>query len=101
MSADNWAICPRCLHFAEAQKTALEKKANAAYGKIGVAQYLALKEKAEKPIDKEILRTFREDFELGMSSDGQFAVSYSGSCQCGFKYSFKHEQQIEATNEKR
>lgn len=68
MSADNWRVCPKCLARAKAHGT-------------------------EEPEE-----WFREDFEIGMSLDGKFYVSYHGRCRgdsgedgCGFHFDFKYE----------
>lgn len=68
MSADNWAICPRCL-----DRTRRE---------------------TIHEVDIETLRTFREDFDQGMDEDGTFSVHYKGGCAtCGFSHAFVHTDQ--------
>ena len=101
MGADNWAVCPRCLRNAENAKRALEAKAQAAYGKVPVEEFEKLREAAAVPINVEKLRTFREDYELGMEEDGTFEVSYHGSCSrrhpeqgCGYEHRFRHIEEV-------
>jgi len=76
MSADNWAICPRC-------KAEFDAKL------------------AELPFDEPPPKTsfddytFREDYELGVVYTGEFYVRYEGRCQvCGLKKVFKHSEQL-------
>jgi hypothetical protein len=65
MSADNWAICPRC-----------EKK----------TEFVNLK--------KDDRYNFRENYEIGVYKN-KFEVDYIGSCtKCGFSYTFSHSEQI-------
>lgn len=94
MSADNWAICPRCKHNAEVAKEKQIKKANNAYGKVEPEKYLALRTEAEKKL--EIDTTLREDYRIGINSDGEFYVSYFGICShCGFQFDYDHKQKID------
>lgn len=70
MSADNWAICPRCLN---------EAKINA-----GAFGYL---------LDPYKFQTFREDYEIYGAKDGIISVNYAGYCQvCNLSFSFKDER---------
>lgn len=93
MSASNWQQCPRCLKEAHLEKGAREKKAEEAYGKASPAEYNLLIKEAAKPVKTE--DTLREDWELGVNSDGLFEVSYYCSCErCGFKYQYKHTEQV-------
>lgn len=93
MSADNWAICPNCVKLAQANKEKLEKKARDSYGKVSLEEYQVLVSLASTAVkDSESYRTLREDFDIGISEDGMFNVSYSGSCRaCGFEYSYTEE----------
>jgi hypothetical protein len=39
--------------------------------------------------------TMREDYELFLTEDGHFQVSYSAYCtKCKFSFQFNHEQQV-------
>ena len=93
MGADNWAICPNCKKKIENARAKLIEKANKSYGKVNPEEYLAMLRRAEK--EEEIERTLREDYELGISEDGQFYVNYRSSCKvCGFHYDYKIEKDV-------
>lgn len=90
MSADNWAICPKCKITAEEKQKKLKLKAGAAYGKVEPEAYLQMLAEAEGPIVHK--ETLREDFYIGIDEDGDFSASYRGNCtECKFSFSFKHE----------
>lgn len=80
MSADNWAICPRCLDRELAAARAKQVEADAAYGTATQDEYEALLLEARKPIDPEKFRTFREDYEFYGASDGVVTADYGGAC---------------------
>ena len=91
MSADNWAICPKC----KEKNDELNKKrildTAKKYGKIPAEEYITLAKETSKPI--EIEETMREDYEIGVDEDGVFNVDYFCSCaKCGFKYAYKHSE---------
>jgi hypothetical protein len=93
MSANNWAICicPECERRAKlAQARALEK-ANAAYGKVPPEKYMELVAKAKER--QPAVETLREDYGLGIDSDGTFYVSYRAYCeQCKFEFNYNHKE---------
>lgn len=65
MSADNWTICPQCL---VRDPFLNQRDCNT--------------------------HTFREDYEIGMNTDGSFVVIYSGRCtECDLRHEFKHTAQ--------
>lgn len=83
MSADNWGVCPKC-------KETAENKIASAYGKVSEDEYLAILNTCKK-----IEATLREDYELGVDTDGEFSVSYSCHCsKCGFKFEYKYSQDV-------
>ncbi len=93
MSADNWAICPKCKRNDEAEMVKRWEKAKSAYGKIPPDEYLVLLQKANQPI-KEV-ETLREDYELGIDSNGLFNISYSAHCdKCGLKFTHNYKENI-------
>lgn len=101
MSADNWAICPRCILGKQDEKEAQRVAAEEAYGKVSAAEYMSMHEEADKPINSEACRTFREDYEIGLSEnmDGTFdpvvIVSYSGHCaECGLSIDFRDDRTL-------
>ena len=89
MSADNWAVCPLCVRLAKQEKLAL-------YGKVSEEEYLDAVKRYDKIIASSNENTLREDYDIGISKDGTFTVSYSGSCKrCGLKYQYKYSTPVE------
>ena len=96
MSADNWTTCPRCLAKAEVAKAKQRDNAAKAYGKLKPDEWIALQAEASNPV--ELNSSLREDYELGVLTDGEFYVNYRASCTnagCGFAFEYKHQQQVE------
>lgn len=92
MSASNWRECPRCKTKALAQRDAARGRAARAYGKVSADKYAKLLALASAEVD--VGESLREDYQIGMSSDGVFYVSYRGECQqagCRFQHTFEHE----------
>ncbi len=59
MSADNWAICPKCFPASRVNRPKKPK------------------------------REFREDYWLGVDDDGDFDINYTGRCiTCDFKINY-------------
>jgi len=90
MSADNWAVCPKCKTVIFDKRKSEWDKLHADYGKISESKYRArhadLSMLDREPFPEEL----REDYEIGIGQDGKFFVSYRASCtRC--KFSFKHE----------
>jgi len=93
MSADNWAICPKCKKMVETSKQKQIDKVMASYGKVPAEDYEAALIASKEPID--LRETLREDYEFCMETDGRFSASYSAHCdRCGFKHSFEHVEQV-------
>lgn len=93
MSADNWAICPRCRDNAKREHDERFQAALDAYGKVPAAEYERLRGEAQTPFNEEAFRTFREDYEFYGASDGMVTASYSGHCdKCHLGLDFKREQ---------
>ena len=92
MSADNWAICPRCRERELKAHAALLKRIETEYGKIPAAEYLALVEASQKPIQL-TKATLREDYEIGIW-EGNFEITYRAECECGFAHSFQHSKKV-------
>lgn len=98
MSADNWAPCPRCIKRAESFKADLLEEMNTSYGRIPLAEFDALRQRAEAPVEEK--RTFREDYEIYGAVDGTIVVSYRGHCsECGLALEFTHEVVIPGVEE--
>lgn len=92
MSADNWAICPRCLANAKATHLAESERDHAAYGSIPADEWRARLAALEAVDDEEKFRTFREDYEFYGAKDGTITADYSGHCQvCHVGLDFKTE----------
>lgn len=95
MSADNWAVCPRCLRSAKRAKDALQARITNEYGKIPIPAWDALRAEYDQPIDEEALSTFREDHEFWLTQDGEWGGSYKGGCAvCGLSHEWKQSVQL-------
>ncbi len=95
MSADNWTICPKCAVLHQKKQDAAKKKAMVSYGKVSAEEWLELQKKAQA--DEPLAETLSEYYEIGIQ-DGAFFVGYGASCrECGFKFDYKHEQDVEIT----
>lgn len=101
MSADNWAVCPRCLYRAEAVRTRLIEKAQKdveeAYGKASISRFDELRAvlaKESEEVDREQVTTLREDWEIGIW-DGEFEVIYSAQCgKCQLAHNFRIKEPV-------
>lgn len=83
MSANNWAICPKCLAGARAFEQQARANVAALYGTVSVAEFDAARE-AVQAVDPEKFQTFREDYEFYGAETGELIATYSGSCtECG------------------
>lgn len=89
MSADNWAVCPKCLADSLAKENQLKLDAGKAYGKVSPEE---MWDKVAAPVAVET--SLREDYEVGIDGNGLFEVIYSGSCStCAFNFRYKHSEQ--------
>jgi hypothetical protein len=94
VSADNWTHCPRCY---KPPETPAARKARLAdlYGRVSKAEYDAA---VSAPIIMNQPGTLREDYEIGIGTDGgksEFWVKYRASCdECGFTYAYDHEAEV-------
>ena len=94
VSADNWAICPRCVARARAAEAAQLAAVMDSYGKVPVEEFDRARAAIE-PVHPGDYATFREDYEIYGAADGVVKVSYGGSCQvCGLDLSFSHEHPL-------
>lgn len=98
MSADNWAVCPKCLKKANDDLEKAREKLNKAYGIVPSIEYLKMFQETERSIESvssyAMKAELREEYEIGID-ENNFYVSYSASCQeCGFKYSYQTEEKI-------
>ena len=91
MSADNWTICPRCKKTHEAERDARIIEAAEKYGKVSADEWVKLNDLASK--EEPLEESLREDYGIGIDSDGHFEVSYRCSCKCGFRFAYKFSQE--------
>jgi len=101
MSADNWAICPRCKIRFDNERAQVQADLKKAYGTVPAEEFLRLSKEAAEDAAKEQEETFREDYAIGLSrsGDGRFVVNYGGSCsECGLEFSYQHEQKIDLSD---
>lgn len=95
MSADNWAVCPRCLSREEKRKAELKVRARAAYGVMPIEEFDVLRAEADEPIDIQKLHSFREDYEIYGADEGTVTVVYAGSCKvCSLALKFEEYHPI-------
>ena len=97
MSADNWAVCARCVADHTAELERLRKEAEDSYGKVSAEEYHRRLDSipyARSP-DYRQFQTFREDYEIMGAEEGVVRVSYVGSCtNCGTSLTFTDEHPI-------
>jgi hypothetical protein len=99
VSADNWAICPRCKAHRKVRAAEAHAAAHEAYGLVPISEFEALREKAQEltklvEADTVANRTLREDYEFFGAEDGTVTASYRCSCTvCGLssKFEYSHE----------
>ena len=94
MSADNWAICPRCRMRAQKEQAERERRVKEDYGKIPAQDYLNLVDAANNP--PQLKYELREDYEFYIDPDNRFSAKYSAKCRtCGWEHSFDHCEFVE------
>ncbi len=92
MSAENWAICPKCKRLDEEKRQLLADQIKTSYGNLPESEYLELVERFKAPA--KIEETLREDYELGIWNK-EFSISYGANCdKCGFEYSFNFSKEV-------
>lgn len=95
MSADNWAVCPRCEQHRQSQLKSERAAVASLYGTVPVEEFDAARTafaavEAEPPA-----RTFREDYEFYGVEEGTLCISYRGGCNvCGLKFEHKSEHPL-------
>lgn len=89
MSANNWAVCPKCVAEAKREADEAHAKVYVQYGKVSLGEFDRLRVDLET-VDPEDFRSFREDYEFYGAEEGEIQVSYSGNCsQCGLRTNLK------------
>ena len=98
MSTDNWSLCPKCLAL---ERKAYESAAQAFkddYGKIPAEEYEKCRQALEKQkgaLENKENYTLREDYEVTITEEGVFFVSYRGQCQtCDFRHEYSYNKQV-------
>lgn len=98
MSADNWARCPKCADETRAEIAGAFAAADGAYGKVSVAEYTSMVERAKQmaaEAEGDMNRTFREDYEFYGAESGMVHGTYRGSCKvCGLSVKMDHYQEF-------
>lgn len=97
MSADNWAMCPRCTAIATAKFEARDAAIQATYGTVPVNEFDAARNALadDRAAFDRRHATFREDYEIYGAETGVVTVSYSGSCtECRLELSFTEQHPI-------
>ena len=100
MSADNWALCPKCVVQADREYTILVQNLAEAYGVRSEAEYLGLAEAVAKGSrSRRMDNNFREDYEIYGAEDGVVKVNYHGQCtECGVELRFETQHPIDLTD---
>lgn len=87
MSADNWAVCPRCKYRALKKFEKAGDAVQAMYGNVTVEEFDATR--AALSMD-DVGHTFREDYEFYDAETGTVEATYSGGCEvCGLSVTLK------------
>lgn len=98
MSADNWAVCPRCKSRAQAARMKAISDVALMYGKVPPGEYNAAR--AAIPDGMVDRAEFREDYEIYGAEEGTIRVEYSGYCRvCKLTVSIGTEHPIAGLEE--
>jgi len=85
VSADNWAICPKCLAVAQDKRASEERRVAGLYGKVSVEDFDAARTSLVE-VRPEDFRTFREDYGFSGAEAGEIEAEYVGGCRtCGLE----------------
>lgn len=94
MSANNWRKCPKCLRNADRRRAEAIAKAEKSYGQVPSETYRSRLEAANS-IGTDLRETLREDWEIGVNSEGEFHCGYRASCsKCGLEFTFTDERTV-------
>jgi hypothetical protein len=91
MSADNWALCPRCIdnHVKDIKRAQAEL--DASYGKVPLDQFDDMRAGVANLRTSTPAETFREDYEFYGAEDGEVVATYRGHCsKCDLSVRFEH-----------
>ncbi len=93
MSADSYAICPKCSTASAKLKADAVAAAELAYETKPAREWERLRKIADEI--EEPHQTVREDYEIGLLDDGQFIITYEGSCRaCDFHFKFDYDKPL-------
>lgn len=98
MSADNWAVCPKCLKESQDEWAKDHEELLSKYGKIDAEEFVRLKINfPPRPEWNTTEASVREDYEIFFKNDDlTFNIYYIGECiQCGWGH--KHESHTHLT----
>jgi hypothetical protein len=99
MSADNWAVCPRCKHRARLKFDADSAAVQAMYGKVPVEDFDAARAALEL---EDVGYTFREEYEFCDAESGEVVASYRGRCtRCDLGLDFKVQREFWSPSQER
>jgi hypothetical protein len=114
MSANNWAICPRCakrdMEIADQEVRLTERARDEAYGHVPRDKFMALVQAASEArslrqikIDnphRPGLQTLREDWEIGiLPGTSELFINYHGRCdECDLDIRFHHTESVDGVS---
>lgn len=94
MSADNWTLCPQCSIRIERENNEKMKRLYDQYGIVPLDEWKELETLTHSSLQLNELN-FREDYDMGVSKDGTFIVSYRGRCRgCSLSFNYKYSTMI-------
>lgn len=89
MSADNWAVCPKCRQQKLEEQEELKVQARNSYGTVSIEEFENLLAKSRDENFIKTKTTLREDYEIGIDEYGHFDIKFTASCSvCKFKYNY-------------
>ena len=96
MSADNWAVCPRCDRLRTESIAARREAVAKAYGTVPVEEFDTMRAKLEEDSSKRPEPTLREDYEFYGAEEGTVHADYSCHCStCGLSLKFSIERELD------
>jgi hypothetical protein len=96
VSADNFAVCPRCLGRAQQAHEEQTEQTQEAYGKVPAPEYEEMRRHdLESAPNPENFLTFREDYEFFGADMGLVVAHYKGECHvCGLSTELRAEKRF-------
>jgi len=96
MSADNWAVCPRCSRRRDERLMEMDRALSDAYGTVPVEEFDRLRAERDEFANAQPAYTFREDYEFWGADIAELNASYRGSCkECGLEHKFEHHEKFD------